>query len=730
MAEFKSWRERLVVACGKLPDRILYTRKSTAGEDRQVASHEQQMQEVAGEFGPVNPTWWWKDSCTGTTFDRPNFQDILDFCRTNPRPIGDPGRFEIYDPARFGRTLTQDGRPDIFGFLGVYNQFEQTGGELHFVTAPRTGSDIADVVTLALYAYSAAIYSANLSTAVTRGMRGAAAQGWWTGGPAPWGTKRFDTLTGRVLPMGQASTPGGGGTILVPDEMILKFWHESAKRLLAGVSLDAIGDGLYEQGMRGPRGGALGHRSIKNFLSNPALVGVLERRGKDENNQPATLKVRAKWGPMVDPLVFRQVENEIEERGSTPRNRQRRKREFFPLRPICASCGGGYTGGRHGTDQGGGRTYVHTKPKKRQAPDASLRFQACGCKTWNVDAADLEDQIKDLIARERSSPEFEAEVRELILERDEFRAGAENAVEQARLVVRELENQETRLAETLLELTKSEDYDASKFLGPVRAVQQRLSTALRELDDAEQFAQSREDAWHELAGIIHETRNLADAWPNLTPEERKTLLDYWVHDVLIVVEPIAGMKRANTKTAIVTLRTDPHAPKYFTIGGQSSSVRPISSSTNGSDSSANREESASSPAGESTRPSAQAACPRTMGVASESADTSVGTASSDPQLPNATHTLRSNPERPALSTGEPANERRNPRPDNDKSRSANSISGGPSSSDREAYPGSEDGTENLQVYGHTSWQISHPKTRFPIKGRSSRGIGPFSSMVR
>ena len=104
----------------------------------------------------MTPTWWWKDSCTGTTFDRPDFQDLLDFCRTNPRPSGDPGRFELYDPSRFGRTLTRDGRPDIFGFLAAYNQFEETGWELHFVTVPRTGSDIADVVTMALYAYAAA----------------------------------------------------------------------------------------------------------------------------------------------------------------------------------------------------------------------------------------------------------------------------------------------------------------------------------------------------------------------------------------------------------------------------------------------------------------------------------------------------------------------------------------------------------------------------------------------
>ena len=53
-----------------------------------------------------------------------------------------------------------------------------------------------------------------------------------------------------------------------------------------------------------------------------------------------------------------------------------------------------------------------------------------------------------------------------------------------------------------------------------------------------------------------------------------------------------------------------------------------------------------------------------------------------------------------------------------------------STADLAEYAASEEGTENLRLKGHTSWQISHPKIRFPMWGRSSRGIGPFDSMVR
>jgi hypothetical protein len=42
--------------------------------------------------------------------------------------------------------------------------------------------------------------------------------------------------------------------------------------------------------------------------------------------------------------------------------------------------------------------------------------------------------------------------------------------------------------------------------------------------------------------------------------ERKILLDIWVLDVVVVVDPIPGRKKANRKTAYVTLRSAPDLP--------------------------------------------------------------------------------------------------------------------------------------------------------------------------
>jgi len=177
------------------------------------------------------------------------------------------------------------------------------------------------------------------------------------------------------------------------------------------------------------------------------------------------------------------------------------------------------------------------------------------------------------------------------------------------------------------------------------------------------------------------------------------------------------MLRANHKTAIAHLRTAPNAPPHFPIGREFPDADPSSFQPESPPSAPNPDESTRTAAGDPISSRAQVACSRTSGEESENAAVRVGTASSEPQLPNATHTLRSNPERPALSTGESAKKRRNPRPDNDKSRSASATNGGPSSSDLAEYAASEEGTENLRVIGHTSWEVCPPsRYEIPLSG--------------
>jgi hypothetical protein len=80
--EFHRWTER-VAAAGGLSWRIRYVRKSTENSERQVASHDQQIAAMDQKWGVVDPIWYWRDSASGTSFDRPAYKDLLDFCMQN-----------------------------------------------------------------------------------------------------------------------------------------------------------------------------------------------------------------------------------------------------------------------------------------------------------------------------------------------------------------------------------------------------------------------------------------------------------------------------------------------------------------------------------------------------------------------------------------------------------------------------------------------------------------------
>jgi hypothetical protein len=55
------------------------------------------------------------------------------------------------------------------------------------------------------------------------------------------------------------------------------------------------------------------------------------------------------------------------------------------------------------------------------------------------------------------------------------------------------------------------------------------------------------------------------AWDSVELAERKILLDMWVLDLVVVVEPIAGKKKAKQKTAYVTPRSAPDLPRELDL---------------------------------------------------------------------------------------------------------------------------------------------------------------------
>ena len=472
-------------------------------------------------------------------------------------------------------------------------------------------------------------------------------------------------------------------------------------------------------------GAALGHSTIRNLLTNRALIGRVTFNGPtDADGNRASIETAAKWAPMVDVAEFREVEKRLSNCKVDGKGRQRKRPDLYPLEPACAHCGVAFNGNRLSVAQGEVRGYSHAVPKERMHLEAFQRHQDAKCKAWYVNADELEGKIKDLIVRERASAQFEDEVRELILQRDTYRQSADEAIGTATAELSKRQGALKRLAHIAAALAAEDDSNAEgddPIIEKLRAAKDQVTAAKRRLADAEALATSKESAWEGLSAIIHETRNLAAAWDHAGPEERKVLLDYWVYDVLIVVEPVPGMKRANRKTAVVTLRTAPGAPRHFLLEkakpkknnrGQPAKREIAERSaaiTRGSLSSPSiRESNDAVAASDPIFPSAQAACSLTSGSESDNAAISAGNAEGSPAFPSTTAALRLSPLSLARFIGEPLNAAENSGCDMASSSRASVDASLPAMTGRAANDGSESSRANLWVYGHTSWQMSHP----------------------
>ena len=353
---------------------------------------------------------------------------------------------------------------------------------------------------------------------------------------------------------------------------------------------------------------------------------------------------------------------------------------------------------------GKARTYRHSIPEEHLDPASFALFVEYDCQAHEVGADELEEVLRELIVSERANPQFREQLQRAI-ESDQYRTSAEKQAQDARIHHQSLERQRSAIVDSEIDAVV-----AGRNPEPYREKLSLIETQLREakaaLDEANRTLASHKTAWTRTEEILDETAGIDQMWDSLTLAEKGVIYKHWVVAVFIAVRRIEGRKRGHPRTAIVYLASDPLDPRLVPLGGDSAnSISPL---TQSSASSAARSESNEIASGEPTVPSAQAACPRTSEAGSTNALASTATPEGDPQLPNATHTLRSSPLRPALSTGEPAKARRNPRPDNDKSLSANSTSGGPSNSGLAEYAGSSEGTENLRLNGQTSWQMSHP----------------------
>lgn len=113
-------------------------------------------------------------------------------------------------------------------------------------------------------------------------------------------------------------------------------------------------------------------------------------------------------------------------------------------------------------------------------------------------ARELEALIKDLIVTQRAAAGCEAEIHDLLTEKDAFQKGAADSIAAAGERVASLESQYKGKVKRI-SWAESRGLLIEPFEDEVLQANQQLNTARAELEQADEFARSREVAWERLS---------------------------------------------------------------------------------------------------------------------------------------------------------------------------------------------------------------------------------------
>lgn len=523
-----------------------------------------------GKWGPTNTGIVFRDSFTGTTFDRPGFQELLRFCESNKQDKKpQKGVIEVYDMSRFGRILTA-GEEDPEAVLGMLRHLHRLGWEVRFTTFESTGNKVMDFFQNGLYSIMASEVSKKLSRDVRRGrnhfltLEGG---GRWMGGSKPpFGTNRVDPETGKILAPRERAI-GRGGTLLIPNEEELALWHECAHMLLdQDAGLTKIAEFLNAKGARREYGSRWEHNAVRIVLSNPVLIGELHIDHTDAATDEVTTKIyKAAWDPMVDVDLFRRVVAKLKERHEERRRGSRDGYLKSLLAPICAHCGAQYYATRYSSfkiGKGGKKVprvltaYAHPTAVHLGHRYWAKKIKETGCKKWVVPTEVLENSVRDLILQSRATEDFAAHLMALIEERGDLEDAATKQRAEAERRLKALQREHVL---TIQNMTKAQTLgiDDAAFWEKLTALNEEIAVVQKEREAAIDLESVANSAWDNVRDLIDETKNLASIWEHGTFERRREIVSWWVRQILIVVEQEPGKRRSARKHAVVFLRTAP-----------------------------------------------------------------------------------------------------------------------------------------------------------------------------
>lgn len=276
---------------------VIYCRKSTDTEDKQVLSLDSQETELKrlAESHGLTVVEIYKESMSAKSEGRPVFNQVMELLAKR-----EVDGIICWKLDRLARNFIDGGK--------IIDQLQKSViKEIRTYEGIHLPSD--NVLMLAVHFGMANQYIRDLSVNVKRGNRAKLERGEWP----------------NNAPLGYLNDKATK-TIKV-DKKIAPYITRSYALYLEGKNYKEISDMLYQEGLRTTSGKKMFKSQIQRFINNPFYHGIMVRDGK---------KYIGKHTPLVSKHTFDKAQ-EV----SVVRSRPKNSKLFFPLRGflVCNNCG-------------------------------------------------------------------------------------------------------------------------------------------------------------------------------------------------------------------------------------------------------------------------------------------------------------------------------------------------------------------------------------------------------
>ena len=372
---------------------LIYTRKSTEDEERQVMSIEAQIAELH-EFAKrenLEIAETFIESKSAKAPGREVFNEMIDKIKNNKEPIG----ILAWHPDRLARNSIDGGQ--IIYLIDTGKIISLRFPTFWFEPTPQ------GLFMLQVAFGQSKYYSDNLSENVKRGFRQKLRRGEW---PAK-------------APLGYINNPKTKN--IEPDPIKSKIIKKAFEEYSQGKhTFESLGKRLAEFGLVSKNGTPLAKATIQRMLTNLAYIGLIQQKGET---------YEGKYQPIISRELFEKVQQKLKERAKP---RKSKKRHDFPFVGLlkCGECDGMITAQ---FSHGNGGIYRYYRCTKK--------FGVCSQRYLREDL--LVEQLKDWLGK-LILPEdwIEKMLRQVEGRRSEEREGSQNFIQN---LEREIEETKQKL---------------------------------------------------------------------------------------------------------------------------------------------------------------------------------------------------------------------------------------------------------------------------------------------